>query len=135
MEMRMGVLADAANETKDGKLNILGVFFNIVALGLPVVQPSMTMVAQFHYTSGDAENPEGTPLTIELIDADGNEMGKQAGRIVLKPPEDGLPGTLNLVMALTNQVFERAGLYEFKIRFGQDTAATIPFHVLMAPGA
>ena len=129
MEMRIGVLADAANES-DGKLNLLGVFLNILTEKFPCVHPSMFLVAQFHYGMAEAGPTE---MTVELVDPDGRELSRISGELTLGVPAAGSPGLFNLKLALNGQVFPIPGSYEFHLRIGQATEAIIPFQVLAIP--
>ena len=47
MRVPLAVLADYANVTTDGKLNIMGIFNRIFASALPVVHPQMRLVMRF----------------------------------------------------------------------------------------
>ena len=44
MLVKLAVLADYANVTSDGKLNILGIFDRMNVLNLPAVHPQMNLV-------------------------------------------------------------------------------------------
>jgi hypothetical protein len=44
MHVRLAVLADYANVTGDGKLNILGIFARINLMQIPAVHPQMHLV-------------------------------------------------------------------------------------------
>lgn len=133
MEMRIGVLADAANESKDGKLNVMGTFNNIAAATFPAIHRRMTLVAQFRYAYD--ETREGN-LSVVLIDPDGKEANSVVGRVALRLPEGGLPGTLNLIIASDNLLLTRPGSYRYQIAFDQELIATIPFSAsLVSPSA
>jgi hypothetical protein len=47
MEVTVAVLADYANVSQDGKLNIMGIFQEINATSLPFVLPQMYLVMSF----------------------------------------------------------------------------------------
>ena len=47
MDVTLALLADAANVSQDGKLNILGIFNGLGAAAFPATHPSMHLVLRF----------------------------------------------------------------------------------------
>ena len=70
MNVRLAVLADYANVTGDGKLNILGIFDRINLLQIPAVHPQMHLVLRIEaHPSGIGvlvDSTEGSCRNIEL---------------------------------------------------------------------
>ena len=59
MKIPMALLADEANVSQEGKLNVLGVFDRIAAAGFPTVHPKMVFVfrVQAEYADAGRELP------------------------------------------------------------------------------
>jgi hypothetical protein len=72
MDVKLAVLADFASITREGKLNILGIFDEINAPKLPVQLPIFYLVAS--YEAGPAEFETEKSTQIAVTDADGNVM-------------------------------------------------------------
>src|SRR5688572_1005154 len=72
MEITLAVLADAANRSTEGKLNILGAFGNLYATGYPTGHPLMQLVLRMQASPGEVGQTK--ELKIVLIDADGHRV-------------------------------------------------------------
>lgn len=69
LKVALGLLADYANVSREGKLNILGIFEQISAQSVPAVHPQMQLVMALEADRVDADREQ--KIGIELIDADG----------------------------------------------------------------
>ena len=72
MDVKFAVLADYASITREGKLNILGIFDVVNARGFPFALPLFHLVAS--YESGAAEFRSDKNIEIVLCDEDGAEL-------------------------------------------------------------
>ena len=72
MEISLALLADAANVSQQGKLNILGVFDQLRCSQFPCSHPTMVLVLQLH--AGPAEYDEQKEIIIRLVDEDGRRL-------------------------------------------------------------
>ena len=128
MDVNLAVLADAANATQDGKLNILGAFNTIWASRFPATHPTMQLVVKF--TASPAERGMTRRSTLKLIDADGKELLTLSGDITVpdKPGADEIG--IVTILALNNVRFEHPGDYSFRILLDNDERQTIPFKVV-----
>lgn len=72
MKVTLAVLADYANITREGKLNILGMFDVIHAQNFPMTHPQMQLVMRFE--ADIAEAGKTKKLEIKLMDADGKTL-------------------------------------------------------------
>ncbi len=128
MDVKLAVLADYANVSKDGKLNIMGIFQEINAPSLPFPLPQMYLVLTFE--AGPAEFGSEKQLRIVLVDSDGNERMGLEGRVqVPRPPRRGTPAYINEAIGLAGVPFDKAGDYHFAILVGGETKETVPLHV------
>ncbi len=131
MEVALALLADYANVTKEGKLNLLGLFSMINAPSLPWTHPQMQLVLSLEATP--AEWDSSKKVEIKLLDADGNT--KLAIGSDLKVPR-GQPGRnvlINSIIAINNLRFDTEGDYAFHILIGGDDKKAIPLRVNFVP--
>jgi len=132
MEVDLAVLADAANKTESGKLNILGIFDGL-ALGpeFPASSPTFAIVVRIVVHPSEAGNHS---LVLRLADADGQEVAKLEGdfQVARKRPS-GKP--IRLPFVLNSQVkFPAAGEYVFDVLINGRWERSIPIDVLPAKG-
>lgn len=128
MDVDLALLADAANLTANGKLNVLGAFTNInVRTGFPYTHPLMTLVIKFKADRFEA----GSEKQIEVIVAD-PDGGRIAGMTAkAKLPEARGPEPISVVMQLqfASLQFAKGGPYAFVILVGGDTKDRVQFTV------
>lgn len=128
MNVTLAVLADYANTSKEGKLNILGVFTEINPPFLPWNQPQMYVVVSMQAEPSEA----GTdmPFSILLWDGDGKEILNLEQKLSIPAP--GRPGTratINNIIGLAGVPFNKPGEYAFYIRVAGEQKRQIAFRV------
>jgi len=128
MKVTLAVLADAANVTRDGKLNIMGIFDSIQAQQYPVTHPQMQLVMRFEADLG--ESRESNKVGVQLIDEDGKKLFALSGDIALGPVGPGQPIGSNHILTINMLKFEHPGDYEFKISINNEVKAEVPLKVL-----
>ena len=127
MEIPLALLADYANTSQDGKLNVMGVFNRILTKEFPTVHPEMRLV--FRLEAQPSERGRETTVEIKLLDADAKVVHHLKGRLAV-PQESQQPTIeINQILRLTGVVFERAGDYRFDILVDGDFKANVPFTV------
>jgi hypothetical protein len=128
MEVTVAVLADYANVSQDGKLNIMGIFQEINATSLPFVLPQMYLVMSF--SAGPAEFGTMRNVRVVLLHSDGQEiLGLEAQMKVPRPDRPGSRAYINQTIGLAGLAFEQPGDHAFSILVGDDEKATVPLHV------
>lgn len=128
VEVTVAVLADYANVSQDGKLNIMGIFQEINPPFLPFPMPQMYLVLSF--SAGPAEFDTARDIRIPLLHSDGQEiLGMEAQMQIPRPKRAGSRAYINQAIGLTGVQFERAGDYAFSILIGDDEKASVPLHV------
>lgn len=127
MKVLFACLADHAEASQSGKLNIMGVFDNIQARRFPAAHPQMFLVFRLLADFDDYSKPHR--VTVKLIDQDGKvlaELQAQAGLSERVPP--GQFVTLNQIIKLNNVIFPKAGRFDFVVTAdGEETR--VPFEV------
>ena len=128
VEVKLAVLADYANVSQDGKLNIMGIFQEINPPFLPFPLPQMYLVVSF--SAGPAEIGTVRNLRIPLLHSDGQELlAMEAQMTIPRPNRPGSRAYINQTIGLAGVTFERPGDYAFSILVGDDEKATVPLHV------
>ena len=128
MDLQLGVLADFASITHEGKLNILGIFDEINPAVLPIALPIFYVVVS--YSAGPTEFDTDKTLGIALQTEDGDILVtlEQAAH-VRRPARPGTRTKVNQVHALAGLPFERAGSYAFVLSVDGRPEGSIPFRV------
>ncbi|MGE5239535.1 MAG: DUF6941 family protein [Chloroflexota bacterium] len=125
------VLADCANVSREGKLNILGIFNRIFASTLPFVHPQMHLVTTFEADRADAERDH--QVRVDLIDADGIRLFSIEGDLKFGSPPPGEQVSVNQVIQLNNLKFDHFGNYDFKILVNREVRKSFPLIVSEVP--
>ncbi|CAN5719442.1 hypothetical protein BH23GEM8_BH23GEM8_12040 [soil metagenome] len=111
VKIPMALLADEANVSQEGKLNVLGVFDRIASNAFPTVHPKMVFVFRVQAEYGD----EGRQFAVRvrLMDEDGAALFEASGDIVAPPVAPGEFVTANQLFTLVGTQFPRPGSYKF----------------------
>ena len=113
MEIKTAVLADTANVSQEGKLNITGIFNQIQSGSFPVTWPSMVLVVRLEAHSSEIGSHK---ITIQITDEDGGKLATIQGNLDISgdnDPEDPPHG--HLILPIQNAKFSKPGVYSFDI--------------------
>ena len=69
MQVKLAVVADYANVSSEGKLNILGIFDRINVSDLPAAHPQMHLILRLEAHSTDASSTRQRTKTLEMVKA------------------------------------------------------------------
>lgn len=128
MEVQLAVLADAANLSQEGKLNILGEFDTIYASELPFVWPVMWLAAKLKISEADGARHK---FEIRVLDDDGQLIAPIAALEGFSVPAR-IPGTLgggSLVVGIRNATFPDYGTYVFELIANGNRLFEVQLHV------
>ena len=131
MEVPLALLADYANVSREGKLNVMGVFNRIWAKEFPTVHPEMQLV--FRLEAGPAERGQEKTIEIKLLDADGNVVQDLTGHLSVPSESADLTTQIDQILKLTNVTFQKSGDYRFDILVNGETKTTVKFAVEQLP--
>jgi hypothetical protein len=126
MQVKLALLADYANVTAEGKLNILGVFDRINIAEIPAVHPQMHFILRLEAHS--AERDRAQNIEIRLYDPDGQTVFEVKGDMV----PHGKPGqtiATNQILTLNNLQLSKTGGYMFVVFVNNDLKTEIPLGV------
>lgn len=116
MKVKLAVLADYANTSKDGKLNIMGIFSRIQSTHFPARHLSCHLVISCSVNEFDVG--KSFPYKIRMVDADGSVILTMNGGVRVG---EGAPARdVNLDLQINEIVFPKPGDYEFIIEVADD---------------
>ena len=128
LRIALSAIADTANISKEGKLNITGIFNSINVAGFPAAHPSMVLVFVIEGERSEAQSEH--KLKVDLIDEDGNHVIPSIEgniRFADIPPSGSIhaPQILHFV----NVQFKNHGRHEFKIIINGEVRASVPINI------
>lgn len=127
MQVKLALLADYANVTADGKLNIMGIFDRITVTELPAMHPQMQFVLQLW--AHPAERDRQHWVEIRLHDPDGQAVFELKGELT---PRGGGPGQAvsgNQIITINNLTLAKTGEYNFVVFVDNDLKTEVPLMV------
>ena len=125
MIIKLATLADYANATNDGKLNIMGIFSRIRSMKFPARHSQCHLVVSCEIN--DMDIGKTFPYTVKLQDPDGKKLMGMEGNITVR----GKSGThdVNLNLQLNDLVFPEPGHHQFLIDIGDSKSVAVTFVV------
>jgi hypothetical protein len=130
MQIPLALLADYANISAEGKLNLMGAFDVISARQFPAVHPQMHLV--FRIEANPAEAGPTRKLEIKLMAEDGQSLLSLEAELRLEAKRPTPLGEMlqsNHIIGLQAVRFEKPGTYQFAILINGDIKATVPLKV------
>lgn len=130
MEIPLMLIADEANISQEGKLNVMGVFDRIASAAFPIIHPRMVVVVRFQ--AEFADSGKRFPVRIRLMDEDGGVVFEAGGEIEGPqiPPGEFL--TANQIFGLVGVRFARAGSYKLVLNVGDMDPRELPLRIVQA---
>ncbi|HEX6694746.1 MAG TPA: hypothetical protein VF035_08630 [Longimicrobiales bacterium] len=129
MQVKLALLADYANVTAEGKLNILGIFDRINVPEIPSIHPQMHLILRIE--AHPAERNRAHNVEIRLHDPDGQTIFEVKGDLV--PLGVGAHNTAtNQILTLNNLQLMKTGGYTFVVLVNNDLKSEVPLEVELA---
>jgi hypothetical protein len=129
----MALIADEANLSQDGKLNVLGAFDRIVAPQFPIIHPKMVFI--FRIEAGFVDSRRKVPVRVRLMDEDGEVLFDAGGEIGAPEVQPGDLATAYQLFALAGIRFGSPGQYRFVVTLGDLPPHETPLTVAKASWA
>lgn len=126
MEVNLAVLADAANVSREGKLNITGIFDRFSFQEFPATSPSFMIVLRFQAHPNEAGKHK---LLMRLADADGQEVSKLEGEFVVPGKRTGGKPVNGQIILGAQVRLPHPGDYSFDILIDGRWERSIPLEV------
>ena len=127
MDVTLALLADAANVSREGKLNLLGIFDTIFAHAFPSTHPQMQLVIRFEAAAREAGSTR--QVEIQLVAGDGSILFRLPGTLTVQPHGLGDAIRMDHLLTLNHVQFERPGRYRFDVLLDGQVAAAVPLQV------
>lgn len=127
MNLLLFLAADYANITREGKLNVMGIFNDIYSYHFPARHSSMHLIAKLGAELG--EYGQSRNFTIKLFDEDGNQIFDVSGQFEIPKGERGRKPEVNLILELKDIVFPKAGAYQFVLFIDRDQKGELSLYV------
>jgi hypothetical protein len=131
VKVTLAVLADYANVSREGKLNIMGIFDQIRAARVPAQHPSMQLVLRIE--AEQVELGREHKIEIRCMDSDGEDVFRiEGGFIPHRPPNPlaGRPAGMNHVVGINNLTFKKFGGHTFSIFIDNDLKEQVPLELV-----
>jgi hypothetical protein len=129
MDLTLALLADYANISAEGKLNVLGIFDQINVPSLPVIHLEMRLILRFE--AGPAERGSMKTVEIKLLEADGQVLFHAGGELALPVDPPRLTSRFNQIITLQHIQFTKAGSYGIHILVNGETKGVATFDVVV----
>lgn len=132
IKIPFALLADYSNISKEGKLNILGIFNQLYASKEPITHPQMQLV--FTLEADRVEANRKHRLEIDLIDEDGKKVFSFGGDLEFSTPPPGQTRvSANQNLVINNLQFPHFGIYDFKILLNGEVRGEAELNVVPSP--
>jgi hypothetical protein len=131
MQVTLALLADYANVTADGKLNILGIFDRVLVPAFPAVHPQMQLVIRLSAEYAEKDRPQNVEITFD--DPDGRRLLSMKADMVVQAPIPGQRAMTQQILTLGNVRFDRAGGHTFNFFINNHLSHHIPLDVQKIP--
>lgn len=131
MDITFAVVADYANVSREGKLNVMGIFDRVFARQLPARFPPMQLVVRLEadYAELDTEHA----IRVQLADPDGEAVFDIDGSFTPRGGQPGQKTSVNHVLQLGNVPLQEVGTHRVLVWIDGDLKREVPIHVVKAP--
>lgn len=126
MQIAFALLADGANLSQEGKLNILGVFDAVQVGTLPALHPRAHLVLRLKGTRADAG---AHTVTMRWLDPQGHEVVSSSGELNVAAPPPGVNELDVPLIATLDLPLQQQGTYTLAIAIDHQQRATLTLQV------
>jgi hypothetical protein len=129
IKIPLAVIADSANVSQEGKLNILGIFQNIAAGTVPATHPLFSLIVTFQGERGDANNEH--QIKIQMVSEEGEVMLNIAGNLRFNLPPSGEHSvSAHQIFQFANVTFKSFGTYDLNIFVNNEVRKTVSLSLM-----
>ena len=127
MKPLLFLVADYANVTGDGKLNVMGIFNVINAYNFPARHSSMHLIAKLGPEL--SEYGQKRSFTVILMDADGDHIMELSGEFEVPDAQGGRKPEVNIILDLKGIILPKPGRYLFVLLIEKDQKDELTLYV------
>lgn len=127
MKVQLFLAADYANMTREGKLNVMGIFTRINAPEFPARHPSLYLVMNLVAELGEFDQVRD--IKIVLFDEDGKEQLSVVGKADFSSSNAPSAPEVSAALELRDIVFPKPGRYVFVLIVDKDHKASLSIQV------
>lgn len=124
MKLRYALIAEYANVTGDGKLNLMGVTDRIYAYQFPAIHRDLIVVNSIETDNDDEESTQD--LSVQVIDPDGHTVAELNGQLQIGAGKQ----VFHQIHVFHDVRFEAAGSYQVNIFFNRELVQPIPLELV-----
>lgn len=129
MNLLVLLAADYANVTRDGKLNVMGIFNTIFAENFPARHPQMHLIMKL--SASPAEHGLKHAIMVRLLDEDAREeLVNWSQEVAIPSSAGGRSAELTPILVLRDIVFPKEGEYQFSVLINNDEKGVLPLRVV-----
>ncbi len=121
------MIAEYANVTGDGKLNLMGVTDRIYAYQFPAVHRDLIIVNSIE-TDNDDENTT-QDLQVQLIDPDGHTVAELTGQLQIGPGKQ----VFHQIHVFQDVKFDVPGAFQVNLFFNNVLVQTVALELVLVP--
>ena len=121
------LVADYANVTGDGKLNVMGIFNDINAVNFPARHSSMHLIAKLGPEL--SEYGQKRSFTVILMDPDGNHIMELSGEFDVPQGQGGRKPEVNIILDLKDVILPKSGRYQLVLLIDKDQKDELTLYV------
>lgn len=126
------LIADYANATVDGKLNVMGIFNSIHSTQFPTAHPEMFLVAKL--SADPSEYGTKRKLAVKLLDGNGKLIASLLEREIEVPyGKEGKVVEIRQLLKLSGLVFPQPGAYQFSMLVDNDQKGSQTIQLVQIP--
>jgi hypothetical protein len=130
MQLAFALLADAANVSVEGKLNILGVFDALQVGSLPTVHPRATLVMRL---KGTLDEVGRHYVAMTWVSPHGEELWSSGGDLEIgSPPPGAIEMDFPLLLSLDLPI-NAVGTHYLRVVIDDELQGEVALHVRAAP--
>lgn len=128
MEVPYAFLADSANYSQEGKINVLGIFNRLSAPKFPTTHPSMSFVMRLE--ASPAEAGQTKKVEIHIMDEDGKRLGTLSADLEIPQEESGRRTIIDSILAIKMFKFPHPGVYSFTVLVGGEPKKEVTLEIV-----
>jgi hypothetical protein len=131
MEVGLAVLADSANVSREGKLNILGIFDRVMLRQIPGPLPPMQLVLRLEARPDDLGSEH--TVRVRLVGPEGQPLFDINGTFTPRARDAGQDVAVNQIINFSSMPLQQVGRHRVLVFVGDALKREIPLTVVQAP--